>query len=510
MEVSIAHERAARPTAARRRLLLGLELAGVGLLGALLAVLVAGTVTRDVGPFRADLSLRPSWTGGTDVAVPPLGQLQLDTHDGPVQLEVRITQLRPEAARDIAANPASLRSLGGTVNDDLRAGVRDLVLRTVVVTLLGAATLGLLVFRRLRRVLAAAASGLAALVVFGGVTALTADDRALAEPKFTGLLASAPAAVGDVRDIITSFDAYGLQLGRLVANVTELYAVTSRLPTFVPDDGTIRVLHVSDLHLNPTAYDIIEAVVAQFRIDVVVDTGDSTDLGTPAETRYVNAIGELDVPYVWIRGNHDSRLVQDAVARQPNATVLDGPQVVEVAGVRFLGQGDPRFIRDAETRGKAPPEVLEVVGEQLRDAYRAADVPPDLVLTHDPATSGPLLGVAPVVLAGHTHERRTETADGTTLIVQGSTGGAGLRALRGEEPTPVTLSVLYLDPETKQLQAFDDITLGGVGTSEARISRKVVVEPPPPSPEPSSAVPALPQPGGAVPTPAPTLVPTPR
>jgi hypothetical protein len=54
--------------------------------------------------------------------------------------------------------------------------------------------------------------------------------------------------------------------------------------------------------------------------------------------------------------------VQDAVTRQPNATVLDGPDVVEVAGVRFLGQGDPRFIRDSETRGEAPPEVLEVVG----------------------------------------------------------------------------------------------------------------------------------------------------
>ena len=479
-------DRAALRAARRRRWLLGLELAGVGVLGALLAVLVAGTVTRDVGPFQAELSLRPAWNGGTAVAVPPLGQLQLDTHDGPVRLDIGVTQLRPDAARAIAADPDRLRSLGATVNGDLREGLWELVLRTLLVTLLGAAALGLLVFRRLRRTVAAAVSGLAALVVVGAVTALTADERALSEPRFTGLLASAPAAVGDVRDILTSFDAYGLQLGRLVANVTELYEVTSRLETFLPDDGTIRVLHVSDLHLSPTAYDIIESVVTQFRIDVVVDTGDSTDLGTPAETRYVDAISRLDLPYVWIRGNHDSRLVQDAVGRQPNATVLDGAQVVQVAGVRFLGQGDPRFIRDADTRGQAPPEVLELVGAQLRDAYRDAADPPDLVLTHDPATSGPLIGEVPVVLSGHTHDRRTETADGTTLIVQGSTGGAGLRALRGEDPTPVTLTVLYLDPESKQLQAFDDITLGGLGTSDARIRRQVVVEPPAPSPAPSA------------------------
>ena len=460
-----------------RRLLLAVELAGVGLLGALLAVAVAGTVTREVGPFSADLSLQPSLTGGTEVAVQPLGQLQLDTHDGPVGLEVGISQLRPAAVRSIATNPNALRGLGAEVDADLRAGVSDLLLRTAVVTVVGAAALGLLVFRRLRRTLAAAASGAAALVVIGGVTALTADSRSLAEPRFTGLLASAPGAVGDVRDILASVDAYGVQLGRLVVNVTELYTVTSGLQTFVPDDGSLRVLHISDLHLNPTSYGIVSSVVEQFRVDVVVDTGDSTDLGTTAELPYVNAIGRLDVPYVWIRGNHDSRLVQEAVGRQPNATVLDGPQVVEVAGIRFLGQGDPRYIRDSETRGEAPTEVLELVGEQLREAYDRAEDRPDLVLTHDPGTSGPLLGGPPLVLAGHTHQRATETEDGTTVLVQGSTGGAGLRALRGEGATPVTLSVLYLDREDQRLQAYDDITLGGVGASDARISRTVVAEP---------------------------------
>lgn len=279
-----------------------------------------------------------------------------------------------------------------------------------------------------------------------------------------------------MRNVLANVDAYGVQLGGLVVNMTELYTVTSGLQTFVPDDGTLRVLHISDLHLNPTSYGIVESVVEQFSVDVVVDTGDSTDLGTAAELPYVDAIGRLEVPYVWIRGNHDSRLVQAAVARQPNATVLDGPDVVEVAGVHFLGQGDPRFIRDSETRGQAPPEVLEVVGEQLRAAYDAAEDQPDLVLTHDPGTTGPLLGGPPVVLAGHTHERSTEASDGTTVLVQGSTGGAGLRALRGEGATPVTLSVLYLDREDRRLQAYDDITLGGVGVSDARISRTVVVQ----------------------------------
>jgi hypothetical protein len=61
--------------------------------------------------------------------------------------------------------------------------------------------------------------------------------------------------------------------------------------------------------------------------------------------------------------------------------------------------------------------------------------------------------------------------DGTRVFVQGSTGGAGLRGLEHEEPTPVTLSVLYFSRETRQLVAWDDIKLGGLGLSSAEIRR---------------------------------------
>jgi hypothetical protein len=64
--------------------------------------------------------------------------------------------------------------------------------------------------------------------------------------------------------------------------------------------------------------------------------------------------------------------------------------------------------------------------------------------------------------------------DGTRVFVQGSTGGAGLRGLEHEEPTPVTLSVLYFDPETRQLVAWDDIKLGGLGLSSAELRRNQV------------------------------------
>ena len=183
-------------------------------------------------------------------------------------------------------------------------------------------------------------------------------------------------------------------------------------------------------------------------------------------------------------------------------TVLDGGEVVEVAGVRLMGQGDPRFTPDKTTRDDdAPTNVLTAVGNALKDAYEEADEPPSVVLVHDPLSAGPLIGTAPLVLAGHAHQQRVEAEDGTTLMVQGSTGGAGLRALEGEEPTPVTLTVLYLDRSSGDLQAYDEITLGGLGDNEVRIARTLAApeerqEPSPtPTPRPSPAPFPSPAPG---------------
>ena len=71
----------------------------------------------------------------------------------------------------------------------------------------------------------------------------------------------------------------------------------------------------------------------------------------------------------------------------------------------------------------------------------------------------------------------SELDGGTLLMVQGSTGGAGLRALQGEYPEPLTCTVLYVDRTDGTLRAYDDITLGGLGLTEATIQRTVVERP---------------------------------
>jgi predicted MPP superfamily phosphohydrolase len=339
----------------------------------------------------------------------------------------------------------------------------------------------LLALRAWRRAAAGAGTALAVLAASGGVAAATFDPRAIAQPRYDGLLTLAPAVVGDAEQIVGDVSRYGEQLAQLVGNVTQLYDAASTLPAYTASEDTVRVLSVSDIHLNPVAYDVIRSVSQQFRTDLVIDTGDLTDRGSSAEGRFAALIGRLDQPYVFIRGNHDSVSTEAAVAGQPNARVLREGDVVEVEGLRIAGIGDPRFTPDKTTRDDdgAAPTVLES-GERLAERVRELaeqGEPVDVALVHDPEAAAPLDGEVPLVLAGHGHEREVRTLEGGTLLFeQGSTGGAGLRGLEGEEPTPVQLSVLYLDRTTGELQAWDDIDVGGLGLTSARIERHLAAE----------------------------------
>jgi predicted phosphodiesterase len=224
----------------------------------------------------------------------------------------------------------------------------------------------------------------------------------------------------------------------------------------------------------------VRQVVDQFQVDAVLDTGDITDWGSQPENQLITSVGTFGVPYVYIRGNHDSATTADLIAAQPGTTVLDD-SAVTVAGIQVIGTPDPRFTPDKTTGDDdAGEEVLVDSGEQLADVAGTLDPPPAIAMVHDPGQAAPLDGIVPLVLAGHTHEREvSQLENGTLLMVQGSTGGAGLRALEGEYPEPLTCTVLYVDPATGELRAYDEITLGGLGETEVTIQRTVVPTAPP-------------------------------
>ena len=444
----------------------------VALIGAWLGLMIGGRESTPVGPVNTHMTTHFSWSGDTEIRVGPLGTLTLDTHEGPIGVTVTVDELNVTDARTLFEDPAALDGLEQWVSADAKDAIIRLVLRSALSALLGALVLSILVYRRrARRVAFVFGTAFAMVTATLGTAWATWNPRSVSQPQYTGLLVSAPSVVGNAQDIVAGFSDYSRSLAKLVGNVSKLYDVTSTLPAYDPDPSTIRVLHVADIHLNPAAWEVIRSISEQFKVALVIDSGDISDHGSKAERRFVDAIADIPVPYVYVRGNHDSQVIADAVAAQPNAVVVDDGQTKEVAGLRITGDADPRFTPDRST-AVISNEELAAFGNAVAAGVRLAATHPDIAVVHDPTQGTGFDGVVPLILAGHTHQRSTKLLpDGTRMFIQGSTGGAGLRALEGATPEPIECSILYFDATTKRLQAWDDLTIGGLGLSSAQINR---------------------------------------
>ncbi|MFC4591831.1 metallophosphoesterase family protein [Sphaerisporangium corydalis] len=484
-----------------------------------------------VGPAQIGMSLQPSWGGQTVVDIRPLGTLRFDSHHGPIQLSLSLDGIHADIAQQLLESPRWAETLPDVIEADLQAGVRDLVIRAVLWAVAGGSVVGLIVFRRWRRALWAGLGSFVAVALVALMSVMTFNPRSIAEPRYTGLLTGVPSLIGSAESIVSRFSEYRGQLAKLVTNVSQLYHAGTTLPVYSPDPNTLRVLHVSDIHLNLVAWNMIRSLKDQFQINMVLDTGDIADHGTVAENKFVEEIGKLGLPYVYVRGNHDSIATERAVARQKNAIVLDG-NAKTVEGLRIYGIGDPRFTPDKTVDVKSDAKMLEDLGKAhaarltpddgkpskaknssksssthskpsskaqaspsavppsdsptsklTRSTAPAAGplakkIPVDVVAVHDPTVGRAFDGAVPLVLAGHVHERSTTLLQsGTRLMIQGSTGGAGLRGLEHDEPTPIQASVLYFDRTSHRLQAWDDVTLGGLGEQWVQIQRHIEPEP---------------------------------
>ncbi len=256
--------------------------------------------------------------------IPPLGALTVDAYDGPLRLDVQLRQVNEEKARALANDPSLLDGIVDQVTADLRAAVTQLAWKTAAAAVGGAAVTALFALRRPPEALiAAVASGLLVLGT-AGVGVVSWRPEALTQPMYSGLLVNTNSLIGRAEDIAARFDAYRALLDELVVNVSRLYASLSALQASPPGGmDPVTLLHVSDLHLNPAGLDLMREVASQFGVDAVLDTGDITDLGSRPENRMIESLGRLGVPYVYVRGNHDSAVTAGLVASQPNATVLD-------------------------------------------------------------------------------------------------------------------------------------------------------------------------------------------
>jgi predicted MPP superfamily phosphohydrolase len=438
--------------------------------------LVGGTKA-DIGPFDTTVSLHPDLSGETIVTIPPLGDVIFDSHDGPIGLNLSLDSVDPIEAQDIINTPGGVTSASKSLASDVTDAVVRVVFEALAIVTLCGLLVGALAFRTMRRALLTGVTSLAVTAALMGYAATTLRAESISQPRYEGLLAYAPSVVGNAEDIAVNYEEYVANLQKFVTNISEFYALAMDMPQLGINDDSIRVLHVSDIHLNPSAWHLMESVVDQFDINAVADTGDMNDWGSEQEAEiFSQGVEQINVPYVFVKGNHDSVTTVAALSAYDNVVVLDG-EVQEIAGLRFGGVADPRFTPDkgAQPSSEYAQQMLTESGERLAQAITDAGGA-DVAMVHEPAMADPALaGVVPLVLAGHTHERAVhDIGDGTTLMVEGSTGAAGLRNFQSEDPMRMEMDVLYFDPTTKALTAYDSISVGSGTETDVTLDRTVI------------------------------------
>jgi predicted MPP superfamily phosphohydrolase len=425
----------------------------VGLVGAWLGMSALGSQSVALGPFRVQIS-SGFGRGVTDIALPPLGKLSADTHVAPLRFTVTLQDVEVRQLAD-SVSRRGIDYVVEQVQDGAARQVRPYALRLLGAAVIGSLALGLLVFRTRWRSIAVAA--LACLITVGGMEAIawqTYRPAAFLSPTFSGSLSLAPELIGPARTALDRIDEVQAELSRVLAGATRVYASIDAGPLGLGNE--IRVLHVSDLHLSPLGVEFMRNVAESFDVAFIVDTGDLTSFGTPLEQFFLAEIASVHLPYVFVRGNHDSTAIEQAMRRIPGVVVLDGT-TREVGGLSVYGRGHPVFTPDrlAALDDEEIAATLAAEGQRVAADVSVGD-PPAIVAVHDDRMAEAVAGLVPLVLSGHFHVPSVRVVNGTLFLRVGSTGGAGANVFTQEGGVPLSAEILYFDRAGRhELVAYD-------------------------------------------------------
>jgi predicted phosphodiesterase len=436
------------------RLVLVALLSGVG---AALALQLIPATRHDLGPttVTARGGLGP---GETTVIVPPLGTVEADTHSSPLALSMTVAEVNPAELTEAVQTETGRRALA----DEVESGLRGTTARIAIQFLVGAVVVGtilaaLLPGRKWTFLLAGAGGGAVTVGALLALTAATFDVSAFEEPSFTGALQRAPEVIAAVDRRIEAFEELSSRYEQAATRLSDLLALVAE-PVPVPDEGSVAILHVSDIHSNPIGVQIARQLAREFDVDAIVDTGDVTSFGASIEGRIAGLIEQIPVPYIFVPGNHDSIGNRAALSAADNVTMLTD-DVVDVNGVEILGWADPTFTASNETSTEEANEIRSAEADEV--AERVRNHLPDVLAVHDVRLAEQAVGDVPLVLAGHTHEADLQIEEETTLMTVGSTGATGLGSFIIEADAEYEAEVLYF--EDGRAIAYDYITLSGLG-----------------------------------------------
>lgn len=247
----------------------------------------------------------------------------------------------------------------------------------------------------------------------------------------------------------------------------------------------VTLLVISDLHCNVGMAPLITTLAERSGARIVLDAGDTTMNGTSVEQYCVSTIARAvpdGVTLVTAPGNHDSAQTTEQYARA-GATVLDG-EVIEVAGMRLIGDHDPKVTRVAAetTQDESYPDVAA----RLRQACEDSDGV-DLAMFHNPRIAPAIFddGCIPAMVSGHMHSRTDPEQVGEGIrYISGSTAGAVDDAPRiGPLRGIAEMTLLRWDPTTRRIMDWQLVEIDPDAQATVHDRERWPVAVPDPDPE---------------------------
>lgn len=435
----------------------------MAMLGSMLFIQLFARLSFQYDSFSFTLKTSFNQSGGTTINVPPVGQLFLKTHYTPWQFIFTLDAIDfTIIEKQLDSIPVKEEWLKTLQRETLNAVLKLFVLVTVCG--LAGAFLTLLAFRikpLSKHFCYGMLGALLLILAFIATTALTYDSKAVEHPQYQGVLASAPWAMNLVTMGLDNIEIIGDNLKKISQDLPLLFKQAGQIKNIGDLQFDLAALHVSDIHNNPAAFEFITELVNNFKIELIIDTGDLTDYGTPLEAEIIKRIPRIKVPYVFLPGNHDSPLIINRLKKVPFVKVLE-QGTIKVKGLRISGQADPAST--SYNSDLALATEMKKAAETLIQTLQDEKAPPDIVLVHNRKLVTDIIGQVPLILHGHDHQYRLTTESKTIINDAGTTGAAGLRGLT-IEGVPYSAAILYWKKDQTGaliLKALDSIKINGV------------------------------------------------
>lgn len=229
-----------------------------------------------------------------------------------------------------------------------------------------------------------------------------------------------------------------------------------RSSEYSANENIVNVVLVSDLHCNTGMSHIIKTAAELSNAQIIFNAGDTTINGTTVEQVCVQSFAKA-VPkgavMVQADGNHDSTHTSDQ-ARALGIEVLDG-KVIEVAGIKILGDSDPKATRFGQGSSLAGSETPAEEAQRLAETACQEDDGVDLLLIHTPTVGTPAMesGCVAVQFSGHIHRHQGPERIGKGIrYISSTTAGAVSGQLTvGPLKGTAELSVLRFDKVNRKV-----------------------------------------------------------